>query len=94
MSFIIWLPLVIALLVLISVSASLGRKASRLNRQARHLRKLKPSFTIEPLVKGGTKITSEIPDLVAAQRSRRNYLSQRAKRREQKQRSLVARLKS
>ena len=93
-SIIIWIPLGVSLAVLIIVVAGLRTKSTKLNRQLERVDRFRANFENRIVPKRVVERTDQIPTMADAMDKREDFLKKRAKKRADKQRRLVSRLKS
>lgn len=93
-SIIIWIPLAVSLAVLIVVVAGLRTKSTKLNRQLERVDRYRENFENRIVPKQVVDLSDQIPTMGDAMDKREDFLKKRAKKRADKQRRLVSRLKS
>lgn len=93
-SIIIWIPLGVSLAVLIIVVAGLRTKSTKLNRQLERVDRYRANFENRSVPKQTMESPDQIPSIGEALAQRDDFLRKRTKKRADKQRRLVARLKS
>ena len=93
-SLIIWIPLTVSLVVLVIVAAGLRTKSAKLNRQLERAQRYRSNFESRTVPKPVVDSADQIPTMSEAKAQRDNFLKKRTKKRADKQRRLVSRLKS
>ena len=93
-SLIAWIPLAVSLLVLLAAVASLRTKGLKLQRQLERTERYRANFEGRTIQVKAIVGVDEIPTMGEALAQRSAFLNKRTKKRADKQRRLVARLKS
>ena len=90
----IWFPLVGASIFFLSSLIMLGTKAKKLNRQLARTEKYRKAFEATPRLVTLKVSNGKLPDLKSVLTERKTLLNARLKKREDKQRRLLSRLKN
>ncbi|MEY4451738.1 MAG: hypothetical protein RLZZ380_859 [Actinomycetota bacterium] len=93
-SLIAWIPLAVSLLVLLGALASLRTKGLKLQRQLERTERYRENFESRTIPVKTIVGVEQIPTMGEALAQRGAFLNKRTKKRADKQRRLVARLKS
>jgi hypothetical protein len=94
MQWLIWLPLVGTSIFFLSSMIRLGAKAKKLNRQLARTEKYRKAFEATPRLVTLKVSNGKLPDLKSVLTERKALLKARLKKREDKQRRLLSRLKN
>lgn len=94
MQWLIWLPLVGTSIFFLSSLIRLGAKAKKLNRHLARTEKYRKAFEATPRLVTLKVSNGKLPDLKSVLTERKTLLSARLKKREDKQRRLLSRLKN
>jgi hypothetical protein len=94
MQWLIWLPLVGTSIFFLSSLIRLGAKAKKLNRQLARTEKYRKAFEATPRLVTLKVSNGKLPDLKSVLTERKALLKARLKKREDKQRRLLSKLKN
>ena len=93
-SLIVWITVSVCVLALIFVAAGLRAKNTKLIRQLARVKRYRADFENRPIHQLAKTASEQIPTLVEALAHRDDFLKNHNKKRTNKQRRLVSRLKS
>lgn len=94
MEWLIWLPLVSASVFLLVALKNLGSTSAKLNRQLARTVRYRAEFDETPRATTPNDKPAALPDLKLVLLNRKALLKSRSKKREDKQRRLLSRLKN
>jgi hypothetical protein len=94
MGWLIWLPIVSASVFLLVAWINLGSKSANLNRQLARTVRYRDEFDETPRASTPNDMATALPELKLVLVNRKALLKARSKKRENKQRRLLSRLKN